>query len=274
LLTSLYYYYILLSPYYSQENNHGQDKKNILCCLFPWLNSGENVQSVQQDQQKQQQQQRQQQQQAIDDAPVQQAEGRTASVEETAQLLGQNLRARTASPSLAAGGAAAAAAAPTTADAAATRQSSSNNCSHDNKDSNSATIKPTTTTTSTTKQQSKASPSKKPQESITHPSTDDKAQQPQPQNEQQSGVIKSILKVKHCVNYHHNTTTPKPSKKVQSASSPDGKRHLFPAYEGKSDKKVNDNRKVVFIPMARVLTIPSRKDIPLSQKAQVSGCIG
>ncbi|KAL7511716.1 hypothetical protein ACHAXN_008686 [Cyclotella atomus] len=239
------YYAEDFSPYYSQEN-HGQDKKNVFCCLFPWLGAGEKQQSIQQDTQQQQQVQSQQ---TDGVAPtVQQAEGGTrATVEETtAEQLGQNLRGQTASPSLAAGGAVTAAAAAT---ATTILSSTSSNLNNDVMASGSATK-------SSPKQPPKASPTKMPQESL-QPSKDDKY----------TGV-KGILKVKHCANYH-NITTPKPSEKVKSAS-PDGKRHLFPAYEGKNnDKKVDDNRKITWIPMARVLTIPSRKDIPLSQKAQV-----
>jgi hypothetical protein len=212
------------------------------------LGAGEKQQSIQQDTQQQQVQS----QQTDGVAPtVQQAEGGTrATVEETtAEQLGQNLRGQTASPSLAAGGAVTAAAAAATS-SITIQSSASSNLNNDVKASGSAT-------NSSPKQPPKASPAKMPQESL-QPSKDDKY----------TGV-KGILKVKHCANYH-NITTPKPSEKVKSAS-PDGKRHLFPAYEGKNnDKKVDDNRKITWIPMARVLTIPSRKDIPLSQKAQVS----
>lgn len=97
---------------------------------------------------------------------------------------------------------------------------------------------------------------------------------PKPKDDSSSSGLKSILKVKRCIN-RSNSTTPITSKKVQSASA-DGKRHLFPSYETKSkDTKKNnegEDRKIAFIPMARVLTIPSRKDIPLSQKAQVRLC--
>lgn len=52
----------------------------------------------------------------------------------------------------------------------------------------------------------------------------------------------------------------------KQADDPSSKRHLFPSYgstESKEKKSINFN------PMARVLTIASRKDFPLSQKCQV-----
>ncbi|KAL7519597.1 hypothetical protein ACHAWX_004356 [Stephanocyclus meneghinianus] len=94
----------------------------------------------------------------------------------------------------------------------------------------------------------------------------------------QSG-IKSILKVKRCINRSaNNGATSNSSNKIdqKQTSSPSAKRHLFPAYEPKnlgSSKKGEggrEERSVAFNPMARVLTIPSRKDVPLSQKVQVS----
>jgi hypothetical protein len=92
-------------------------------------------------------------------------------------------------------------------------------------------------------------------------------------------AIKSILKVKRCINRSANngSTTNKSNKIDQKqTSSPSAKRHLFPAYEPKnvSSSKQREGgreeRSVAFNPMARVLTIPSRKDVPLSQKVQVS----
>ena len=88
--------------------------------------------------------------------------------------------------------------------------------------------------------------------------------------------LKSILKVKKCTIHHKkkNTGSPLTSKKKSEVSS-GGKRHLFPSYGAKNisptakKREEEDKRSIVFNPMARVLTIPSRKDIPLSQKAQV-----
>lgn len=99
--------------------------------------------------------------------------------------------------------------------------------------------------------------------------------------------VKSILKVKHAIhtiedNDNHNNT-----KKTTTPSSKDGKRHLFPSYEPKQSNNMMNNgttsdattandasqpsqkKTINFNPMARVLTIPSRKDIPLSQKSQI-----
>ena len=57
------------------------------------------------------------------------------------------------------------------------------------------------------------------------------------------------------------------SKQAADASSPTKQRFLFPSYDPKVEAK--EKNKVNFIPMARVLTIASRKDFPLSQKCQV-----
>lgn len=191
----------------------------------------------------------QQQQQKQEDT-AQNSEGSEAVVNEE-QLLSQHSRAQTASPSHAAGSPKAATATP------AETTSASPKINPNSKDESSIT---------------KSSPEKL---SITKPPLDP-PQNDTSSNQQPSGP-KSILKVKHCINRYNNTNTPKQTPKILSAS-PDGKRHLFPAYEAKNSprKTTNTNnngqepeRKVGFIPMARVLTIPSRKDIPLSQKAQV-----
>lgn len=60
-------------------------------------------------------------------------------------------------------------------------------------------------------------------------------------------------------------------KSVTTPLSPN-KRHLFPTYEQKKPNSTGRNaeaKAIQFNPMARVLTIPSRNDIPLQQKAQV-----
>mmetsp|Transcript_47227 Transcript_47227/g.100458 ORF Transcript_47227/g.100458 Transcript_47227/m.100458 type:complete len:669 (+) Transcript_47227:293-2299(+) len=86
--------------------------------------------------------------------------------------------------------------------------------------------------------------------------------------------IKGILKVKRCSTLTSCLLLHKSKKegaKVGLTSSPN-KRHLFPTYEPKkshtSDAE-NETKVINFNPMARVLTIPSRKDIPFHQKAQV-----
>ncbi|KAL7543432.1 hypothetical protein ACHAXR_012708 [Thalassiosira sp. AJA248-18] len=86
--------------------------------------------------------------------------------------------------------------------------------------------------------------------------------------------VKSILKVRRCSNSNlTNLNTNKKGSK-EAAPSPDGMRHLFPTYEAKSSHssaggEESEVREIKFNPMARVLTIPSRKDIPLHQKARV-----
>lgn len=98
------------------------------------------------------------------------------------------------------------------------------------------------------------------------------------EDQSKQSVLRSILKVKRCTNRStNNGTVSNSSNKTdqKQASSPSAKRHLFPAYEPKNissskGEEERGERSVAFNPMARVLTIPSRKDIPLSQKVQVS----
>ncbi|KAL9188173.1 hypothetical protein ACHAXT_006551 [Thalassiosira profunda] len=84
--------------------------------------------------------------------------------------------------------------------------------------------------------------------------------------------IKGILKVRRCSSISDQSNQGKKGgKKDEPASSPT-KRHLFPTYEPKKARSPDGTEEVKsinFNPMARVLTIPSRKDIPLHQKAQV-----
>mmetsp|Transcript_38755 Transcript_38755/g.83488 ORF Transcript_38755/g.83488 Transcript_38755/m.83488 type:complete len:687 (-) Transcript_38755:194-2254(-) len=87
-------------------------------------------------------------------------------------------------------------------------------------------------------------------------------------------AIKSILKVKRCsasINtISKRKSIQKPINEVTSAS--DNKRHLFPTYEPKKSQTsdpVSSGKAINFNPMARVLSISSRKDIPFHQKAQV-----
>lgn len=96
-------------------------------------------------------------------------------------------------------------------------------------------------------------------------------------DESGSPPIKGILKVKHCSltlcalsSAARETEVKKREKEAAASSSPSGKRHLFPSYEPrKSQGNVVDVKKINFNPMARVLSIPSRKDIPIHHKAQV-----
>lgn len=89
--------------------------------------------------------------------------------------------------------------------------------------------------------------------------------------------VKGILKIKRCSvstsSISSQTNTKKTMKKVgkEDPASPN-KRHFLPTYEAKrshTDKDDGESKGIKFNPMARVLTIPSRKDIPLHQKAQV-----
>lgn len=82
--------------------------------------------------------------------------------------------------------------------------------------------------------------------------------------------IKGILKV-WCSTNSLPKTMETGRKSVSTPMSPN-KRQLFPTYEQK--KKPNspgddEAKSIKFNPMARVLTIPSRNDFPLQQKAQV-----
>ena len=94
--------------------------------------------------------------------------------------------------------------------------------------------------------------------------------------------IKGILKVRRCSTASMlNATSAKNDngKKAMndaksSTLSPTG-RKLFPTYEPKTamgsgtDSRGNDRKSIQFNPMARVLTVPSRRDVPLYQRAQV-----
>lgn len=75
---------------------------------------------------------------------------------------------------------------------------------------------------------------------------------------------KGILKTRASV-----VTTQSTSPSIQTAGScsPSKQRHLFPTYSPSVENK--EKKSISFIPMARVLTIASRKDLSLSQKCQV-----
>lgn len=86
--------------------------------------------------------------------------------------------------------------------------------------------------------------------------------------------ITSILKVSRCSmastdSLSSRNNSKKPEKEAGLPTSPPI-RHLFPVYEPKKThlSKAED-KKINFNPMARVLTIPSRKDIAAYEKAQV-----
>jgi len=83
-----------------------------------------------------------------------------------------------------------------------------------------------------------------------------------PEKEKGSPVKKCILKKRTI-----SVIPPKMTTSSKQADDPSSKRQLFPSYgpsvESKEKKSINFN------PMARVLTIASRKDFPLSQKCQV-----
>lgn len=77
----------------------------------------------------------------------------------------------------------------------------------------------------------------------------------------ESPVPKGILKKR--------TMSVTPSQTMSSKQADDNasKRHLFPSYSPSSESK--ENKSINFNPMARVLTIASRKDFSLSHKCQV-----
>jgi len=84
--------------------------------------------------------------------------------------------------------------------------------------------------------------------------------------------IKSILKASRCSVASTDNLSNRNNKKSEEevALSCPTKRHLFPVYESKNPHLSKANSKQVqFNPMARVLTIPSRKDISPCEKAQV-----
>lgn len=92
--------------------------------------------------------------------------------------------------------------------------------------------------------------------------------------------FKSILKVRRCsavsVSSSSSSLNKKGDKKKEDkntlTSTNKQHRHLFPTYEPKassSNTASTLNKSINFNPMARVLTIPSRKDISFHQKAQV-----
>eukprot|EP00578_Thalassiosira_sp_NH16_P028917 CAMPEP_0181094550 /NCGR_PEP_ID=MMETSP1071-20121207/10050_1 /TAXON_ID=35127 /ORGANISM="Thalassiosira sp., Strain NH16" /LENGTH=731 /DNA_ID=CAMNT_0023176881 /DNA_START=265 /DNA_END=2459 /DNA_ORIENTATION=- len=89
--------------------------------------------------------------------------------------------------------------------------------------------------------------------------------------------IKGVLKVKRCsmsmrsLSNQTNTNKTNTKGRKEDLTSPN-KRHFLPTYEAKrshTDKDDGGNKGIKFNPMARVLTIPSRRDIPLHQKAQI-----
>jgi len=92
--------------------------------------------------------------------------------------------------------------------------------------------------------------------------------------------IKSILKVKRALHTIDDASNGKSGNKNGLSTTPtskDGKRHLFPTYEPKkshgngsdNSSQESSEKSIHFNPMARVLTIPSRKDIPFSQKRDI-----
>ncbi|EJK64513.1 hypothetical protein THAOC_14746 [Thalassiosira oceanica] len=84
-------------------------------------------------------------------------------------------------------------------------------------------------------------------------------------------TLKGILKVR--CRPAQSSKNQKSSGKSSKASTPESpmKRHLFPSYNPRHTQFENSDSKkdLTFNPMARVLTIPSRIDIPYAQKTQV-----
>jgi hypothetical protein len=88
--------------------------------------------------------------------------------------------------------------------------------------------------------------------------------------------LKGILKVRRCSTMEV-LQKPKPKKDNTTTETTTG-RKLFPTYEpkktnngggGGSSSSSNNDRLVDFIPMARVITIPSRRGMPLGQRAHI-----
>lgn len=107
------------------------------------------------------------------------------------------------------------------------------------------------------------------------------AQEDESEEDEGPPPVKSILKVRRCsmVSVKSISSLDKMKSKSKKGDKPDSspnKRHLFPTYEPKKSHipsgvggQSGEPKSINFNPMARVLTIPSRKDIPLHQKAQV-----
>ena len=243
------------SSYYNDSSSpSSENKKNLFCCLFaPWLAGGKSQEEATSTQSSEEQLKPSQPttQLQADVTSIQEQPNQSQEVpnEQSSQVqIGQSLRGQTASPSHAAG----------------TPLLSTNDNNYNNMNAASSNTKTDSSTVSTSKE---VASSTNVDSSPTKKSSQQTPEEPEPTG------IKGILKVKRCIN-RYNNSTPKPTKKTLAAS-PDGKRHLFPTYEpknggsSKGDQDKSKERKIAFIPMARVLTIPSRKDIPLSQKAQV-----
>jgi hypothetical protein len=101
--------------------------------------------------------------------------------------------------------------------------------------------------------------------------------------------LKGILKVRRCSTMEvlqkpkpkkDNTTETTTIRPAGSSISSSTGRKLFPTYEpkktnnnggggGSSSSSSNNDRSVDFIPMARVITIPSRRGMPLGQRARI-----
>lgn len=214
----------------------GEERKNIFCCLFaPWFSMKQKSLRDERSQQLQHDQQV--------STSVQTTQGSQDNSDNNEQLSQQLKKAQTTSPSYAV--------------KTARVTNHTQNVA--------AAVSPVAATSPTIIRLEEKAPDQSPNKNI--PQTSLKTET---NEELESLGLKSILKVKQCIN-RYNNTAPNPSNK-KIAFSPDGKRHLFPSYETtkKNEDSEENRKKVGWIPMARVLTIPSRKDIPLSQKAQVS----
>eukprot|EP00804_Cyclotella_cryptica_P026541 CCRYP_015393-RA/>CCRYP_015393-RA protein AED:0.09 eAED:0.09 QI:340/1/1/1/1/1/4/438/699 len=246
-----------------------KENRNIFCCFFaPWMNSKNNNQQQQQEQPLQEQNLDQRDQQAADPEQLLLQQTETGHAEsQSQQAVIENEMAR--------GCASCQKPNDVAAGITSTRLERSDlSAGQDNagiSDDDSCVKSLAVSVTSGTEEQSQA--------------TKSDAEPPRgppllnnDENHSKQADIRSILKVKRCTNRStNNGTASNSSNKIdqKQPSSASAKRHLFPAYEPKNSalskrgEGGREERSVAFNPMARVLTIPSRKDIPLSQKVQV-----
>lgn len=297
------YYAEDFSPYnydYEDDGGLGGETKNVFCCLFaPWMGKqqqqvvvdgekeGEGEDSVDENQQQQPERQQQEQQQEI--ASVGNQEGVSAAGAVVANIASppktdESTMINDESSSKSATTAPTAAASTQTAilsvaESVDERKSDSISIPTPKASINANLNKVAATIAiSSGNNTSSAHGEEKKDEAV-----NESIKQDDGKSTSTAPTIKSILKVKRCTNHSTNSLNNhatnnakkdlrKESDNAKSSSSPT-KRHLFPTYEPKkslgSDGNGGETRSINFNPMARVLTIPSRKDIPLSVKAQV-----
>lgn len=80
--------------------------------------------------------------------------------------------------------------------------------------------------------------------------------------------VKGILK--KCVHMHRSSSTDAGKRDDSSAASTDNRRHMFPTYSREAaDSEPKKSTKLTFAPMARVVTVSSRKEMAFIQKTQI-----